>query len=307
MANFHSKILIAQLIAMFFLTGCKDVMDSRVISEGLAEVIDDYTTRYDKDSVILLRFYKIEDRTLLDIAHSPFYWNKEMDGCFNYKNKLVVYYSYVKDSLAESLIDSTFARDKTSLKHYTLFADANCIYDGKPNIEHYLVKSRDCIVKAKEKDLRFKEIVSDTTGIRNESFNNMINQYLNNNSCCITAIRFATFEGENYFIISDIDIYTRKNLSGCLKRNGRIITFYGVENLICPDILDQQLIKGSLPLLDEYKEFSNEEVLFRASVGDIYRFSQEGTVEAVSFENWSEERSDRLYENLEGSSADKNK
>ena len=82
MVYFHSKTLIILLIAMFFLTGCRNVMDSRVISEGLAEVIDDYTTRYDKDSVILLRFYKIEDRTLLDIAHSPFYWNKEMDGCF---------------------------------------------------------------------------------------------------------------------------------------------------------------------------------------------------------------------------------
>lgn len=296
MAISHSKILITLLITMLSLTGCKDAMDSHNISDSLAEVLNDYTTRYNKDSVIILRFYKIEDRTLFDIGHSRFYYNNEMDGCFNYKNKLVVYYSYMKDTLAESLIDSGVASDKTILKHYTLFADANVIYDGKPNIEHYQVKSRDCIVKAVEKDLRFKEIVSDTTGIRNDSFNNMINQYLNNNSSRITAIRFASFEGKNYFIVSDIDIFTRKDLSGCLKRNGRIITFYGAKNLLCPDILDQQLIKKSLSLLDEYKEFSNEEVLFRASLGDIYSFSQKGTVEAVSFEKWSEERSDNLYE-----------
>lgn len=296
MANLNSKLFIPLIVITLILTGCKDAMDSHNISDSLAEVLNDYTTRYDKDSVIILRFYKIEDRTLFDIGHSRFYYNNEMDGCFNYKNKLVVYYSYIKDSLAESLVDSVFASDKTILKHYKLFADANVIYDGKPNIEHYQVKSRDCIVKAEEKDLKFKEIVSDTTGIRNDSFNNMINQYLNNNSSCITAIRFASFEDKNYFIVSDIDIYTRIGLSGCLKRNGRIITFYGAENLFCPDILDQQLIKESLPLLDEYKEFSNEEVLFRSGNGDVYKMLPKGVVEAVSFEDWSEERSDNLYE-----------
>ena len=237
MANLNSKLFIPLIVITLILTGCKDAMDSHNISDSLAEVFNDYTTRYDKDSIIILRFYKIEDRTLFDIGHSPFYWNKEMDGCFNYKNKLVVCYSDIKDSIAESLVDSVFASDKTILKHYTSFTDANYIYDGKPNIEHYLVKSKDCIIKAEEKDLRFKEIVSDTTGIRNASFNSMINQHLNiNNTSFITSIRFASFENESYFIVSDIDTFTRKNLSGCLKRNGRIITFYGVENLLCPDI-----------------------------------------------------------------------
>ena len=297
MANLNSKLFIPLIVITLILTGCKDAMDSHNISDSLAEVLNDYTTRYDKDSIIILRFYKIEDRTLFDIGHSPFYWNKEMDGCFNYKNKLVVYYSDIKDSIAESLVDSVFASDKTILKHYTSFTDANYIYDGKPNIEHYLVKSKDCIIKAEEKDLRFKEIVSDTTGIRNASFNSMINQHLNiNNTSFITSIRFASFEDKSYFIVSDIDTYTRKDLSGCLKRNGRIITFYGVENLLCPDILDRQLIKESLPLLDEYKEFSSKEVLFRSGNGDVYRISQKGIVEVVSFEDWSDERREKLFE-----------
>ena len=299
MANLNSKLFIPLIVITLILTGCKDAMDSHNISDSLAEVLNDYTTRYDKDSIIILRFYKIEDRTLFDIGHSPFYWNKEMDGCFNYKNKLVVCYSDIKDSIAESLVDSVFASDKTILKHYTSFTDANYIYDGKPNIEHYLVKSKDCIIKAEEKDLRFKEIVSDTTGIRNASFNSMINQHLNiNNTSFITSIRFASFENESYFIVSDIDTFTRKNLSGCLKRNGRIITFYGVENLLCPDIIDQQLIKATTPLLDNYKEYSNDEVLFRSGNGDVYKMLPKGVVEAVSFEDWSDERIEKLYEKL---------
>ena len=87
MANLNSKLFIPLIVITLILTGCKDAMDSHNISDSLAEVLNDYTTRYDKDSIIILRFYKIEDRTLFDIGHSPFYWNKEMDGCFNYKNK----------------------------------------------------------------------------------------------------------------------------------------------------------------------------------------------------------------------------
>lgn len=296
MANLNSKLFIPLIVTTLILTGCKDVLENHNISSSLDKVLADYTSRYDKDSVLTLNFYKIEDRTLFDIGHSPFYYNNEMDGCFTYKNKLVVYYSNVKDTLASSLIDSIFASDKTILKRYTSFDEANCIYDGKPDVENYIVKSRDCIVKAEENDLKFKEIASDTTGIRNKSLNSVINKRLNNCRVFGTAIRFAEFEKENYFILSYVDSYTSKNLDGCLERNGRIITFYGVKNLHYPNIIDQKLIRSNFSLLDDYKEFSSDEFDSRSRVENIvYRISPKGLVESVSLEEWGEEKTSELF------------
>ena len=88
-------------------------MDSHNISESLDKVLTDYTTRHDKDSVIIMQFYKVEDRTILNIQHSPFYPFKELvDGGFMYKDKLAIYCLLDKCTLADSLIGVAFTSDK---------------------------------------------------------------------------------------------------------------------------------------------------------------------------------------------------
>lgn len=282
-------------MVVVLLVGCKEVAENRQISKALDDVLADYTTRYNKDNVIILNFYKIEDQTLFSIGHSRFYFNKEMNGCFIYNKKLVVYYLYSKDSLADSLIDYSFTADRDILKDYIFFGDMNCEYDGKPNIEDYVVKSKECIVKAKEADLKYKEIVSDTTGIKSDSFNKLINERFNHSNACITAIRFASFENDCYIHVKDVDSYSRKNLNGCLKRNGRIVTFYNTENLLYPNMLDQQLIQQSLSLLNKYKEFSDNEFMFRLVAGDVYKISSNGSVIKVDMSEWTDDKCNMLY------------
>ena len=296
MTKFYFKILITLLFAELFLTGCKDVLDSHNISESLDKVLADYTTRHDKDSVIIMQFYRVEDRTLLNIQHSPFYPFKELvDGGFMYKEKLVIYCLLDKCTLADSLIDSTFTSDKTILNNYKSWDEVDCEYDGDSNSETYIVKSRDNIAKAIETDLRFKEKVSDTIGIRNDTMNNLLNQRLNSHNITITAIRFTSFEKSDYFMISEVNVYTKKSLNGCIKRNGRIITFYGIENLHNPNLVDTKLIQKGLSLLNNYKELSSKWFDFESSQGDIYKILPKGNIEKVSVEELSDEKYEMLY------------
>jgi len=105
-----------------------------------------------------MQFHRVENRTLLNIQHTPFYPFKELvDGCFMYKNKLAIYCPLDKYTLADSLIDVAFASDKTILKNYKSWDKADCEYDQNPDSENYTVKSRDCIVKAAESDWKFSE------------------------------------------------------------------------------------------------------------------------------------------------------
>ena len=296
MTKFNFKILITLLFTELFITGCKDVLDSHNISESLDKVLTDYTTRHDKDSVIIMQFYKVEDRTILNIQHSPFYPFKELvDGGFMYKDKLAIYCLLDKCTLADSLIGVAFTSDKAILNNYKSWEEADYEYDGDSDSETYLVKSRDNIAKAIETDLKFREKVSDTICIRNDSMNNLLNQRLNSHNITITAIRFASFEKSDYFMISETNVYTKKSLNGCLKRNGRIITFYGVENLHNPNLIDTKLIQKGLSLLNNYKELSSKWFDFESSQGDIYKILPKGNIEKVSVEELSDEKYDMLY------------
>lgn len=296
MANFLFNKLLITIIVILFLTGCKEYSNSCHLSKGMDVVLADYIDRHPKDSVIIMQFYGVENRTILNIQHSPFYPFKELvDGCFMYKNKLVLYCLLDKITIADSLLDVSFTNDKSILNNYKSWDDADCEYDGDSDSETYLVKSRDNIAKAMENDLRFKEKVSDTIGIRNDSMNNLLNQRLNSHNVTITAIRFASFEKTDYFMISEVNVYTKKSLKGCIKRNGRIITFYGVENLHDPNLIDTKLIQKGLSLLNNYKEISSKWFDFESSQGDIYKILPKGNIEKVSVEELSDEKYDMLY------------
>lgn len=296
MANSHVKTLIKVVSCILLLTGCRGERDIHYISKSLDAVLADYISRYPQDSIISLAFHTIENRTLLDVGHSPYYSDVGTEGCFRYNDKLVVYFLQTNDSLACSHIDFSLTKEKSILSQYKTWNEAECEYDGNPNIETYFVLSKDSIRKATENDLRYHELVTDTVGIKSISLNNLINQRLNNNNSSIIAIRFALFENNTYLILSDIDVYAKKNLSGCLKRNGRIITFYNEEKIPNRDIIDKQLIKQSLPVLNDYKELSSDVFDYLSISGDLYRLSSDGVVHNVKIEEWPEDKYNLLYE-----------
>ncbi|MBR4389251.1 MAG: hypothetical protein IKT00_08760 [Prevotella sp.] len=299
MVNLILKKSLIPILAILILTGCKDSYESCHLSKGIDAILSDYVDRYSEDSVITLQFYKVENRTILNIQHSPFYPFKEyVDGCFLYKDKLVLYCLLDKSVLVDSLIDTTFTSDKTILNNYKSWEDVDCEIDGHSDCESYIVKSRNKIVKAVKTDFVFKERASDTIGIRNNSINNLINQRLNNHNAPITAIRFASFENNDYFMISEVNLYAKKTLSGCLKRNGRILTFYGLEKLRNPDVIDIELIQKNLSLLNNHKEISSKSFDFESSEGDLYKILPKGNVEKVSVEELSDEKYEMLYKAL---------
>lgn len=296
MSNYILKNSLIIIITILIFTGCKEESESCHLSKGMNTVLSDYIDRHPKDSVIILQFYKTDDRTLLNIQHSPFYPFKELvDGCFMYKNKLAIYCLLDKSTLADSLIDFASTSDRTILNNYKSWDEADCEYDGDSDSKTYLVKSRDNIVKAIETDLRFKEKVYDTIGIRNDSINTLLNQRLNSHNVTITAVRFASYEKSDYFMVSEVNVYTKKSLNGCLKRNGRIITFYGIENLHNPDLIDLKLIQKDTSLLNNYKELSSKWFDFESSQGDIYKILPKGNIEKVSIEELSDEKYEMIY------------
>lgn len=296
MVNYIFKNTLIPILAILILTGCKESYESCHLSKGLDTILSDYVNRYSEDSVIILQFYRVENRTILNIQHSPFYPFKEyVDGCFPYKDKLVLYCLLDKGTLVDSLIDTTFTSDKTTLNNYKSWDDVDCEIDGNTDSESYIVKSRNKIAKAVKTDFVFKERASDTIGIRNYSINNQLNQRLNNHNAPITAIRFASFENNDYYMISEVNLYTKKTLSGCLKRNGRILIFYGLEKLRNPDIIDIKLIQKNLSLLNNHKEISSKLFDFESSEGDIYKILPKGDIEKISVEELSDEKYEMLY------------
>ncbi len=299
MANYIFKKSLITIIVVLIITGCKDNIDTCHLSKGMDTVLSDYIDRHSKDSIIIMQFYRVEDRTIMNIQHSPFYPSKEfIDGCFIYKGKLALYCLLDKCTLADSLIDSTFANDKTILNNFKSWEQVGYEYDRIPDSESYLVKSQNNIVKAEETDLRYKEKVSDTIGIRNESINSLLNQRLNDCNVTITAIRFGSFENIDYFMISAVNVYTKKSLCGCLKRNGRIIIFYGVENLQNQDLIDIKLIQKDISLLNNYKEISSRLFDFESSEGDVYKILPKGNIERVSIDDLPNEKYEMLYNAL---------
>ena len=296
MVNYIFKNTLIPILAILILTGCKESYESCHLSKGLDTILSDYVNRYSEDSVIILQFYRVENRTILNIQHSPFYPFKEyVDGCFPYKDKLVLYCLLDRGTLVDSLIDTTFTSDKTTLNNYKSWDDVDCEIDGNTDSESYIVKSRNKIAKAVKTDFVFKERASDTIGIRNYSINNQLNQRLNNHNAPITAIRFASFENNDYYMISEVNLYTKKTLSGCLKRNGRILIFYGLEKLRNPDIIDIKLIQKNLSLLNNHKEISSKLFDFESSEGDIYKILPKGDIEKISVEELSDEKYEMLY------------
>ena len=299
MVNYIFKNAFLIIIVILILTGCRGNFESGHLSKEMDTILSDYIDRHSKDSVIIMQFYRVEDRTILNLQHSPSYPFKELvDGCFIYKDKLVVFCLIDKCTLADSLIDSTFASNRAILSNYKSWEEVDRIYDGNPDSESYLVKSQENIVKAEEADLRYKEKVSDTIGIRNESINSLLNQRLNNCNVTITAIRFASFENSDYLMISEANVYKMESLSGCIKRNGRIITFYGVEKLHNQDLIDVKLIEKDIPLLNNYKKLSSRLFDFESSEGDVYKISPKGNIERVYIEDLPDEKSELLYKAL---------
>lgn len=299
MENLSFRNLIKPLFAVLLLAGCSEGADKYFISKGLETVFDDYTTRYDKDSIITLRFFKVENRTFFYIGHMPYYDDVDLDGCFICKNKLVLYKSNTKKAIADDLIDSTHTKDKTILKQYTTWDESNMIYCGSSNVETYYIKSQNCIIKATESDLRYREIATDTTGIRNKSINDILNSSLNNCSTYINAILFASYKGNDFFKIANVDSYTSKNLNGCLKRNGRIVTFYNVDNINCSNLLDKQRIRENLYLLNGYKEIDSDEFYYYRTGGEkYYMIKPDESVEELDETKWSDEEREMFYDSF---------
>ena len=296
MESYIFKKTLFTIIVILILSGCKDKLDTNHLSKGIDSVLSDYIDRYPKDSVIIMQFYRIEDRTILNIQHSSNYPFREfVDGCFIYKDRLAIYSILDKTISVDSLIDMTAASDKTILDNFKSWDEVDFEYDDYPDSETYLVKTRDCITKSEEKDLKYKEIVSDTIGIRNVMINSMLNKRLNKYHVPIIAIRFASLDKSNYFMVSEVNAYTRKSLNGCLKRNDRIIVFYGTDNLHSQDILDLRLIQKELPLLNNYKELPTNWFNYESSEGDVFKILPNGEIEKVSVEDLSDQKYEMLY------------
>lgn len=296
MESYIFKKTLFTIIVILILTGCKDNLASCHLSKGIDTLLSDYIDRHPQDSVIILQFYRIENRTILNIQHSSYYPFREfVDGCFIYKDRLAIYGILDKAISVDSLIDSTFACDKTILDSFKSWDEADFEYDDYPDSETYFVKSRDCITKAVEKDLEYKTIVSDTIGIRNAMINSMLNQRLNKHHVPITAIRFVSLDKSDYFMVSEVNAYTRKTLNGCLKRNGRLIVFYGINNLHSQNVIDLRLIQKELPLLNNYKELPSNWFNFESSEGDVFKILPNGKIVRVSIEKLSDEKYEMLF------------
>lgn len=102
-------------------------------------------------------------------------------------------------------------------------------------------------------------------------------------------------QNSDYFMISEVCVYTKTSLSGCLKRDGRIITFYGVDKLHNQELIDRKLIHNELSQLDNFKELSSNWFNFVSCNGDIFKILPKGDVERVSFEKMSDKRSYMLH------------
>lgn len=299
MENCIFKKLLILIFLIGIITGCKESLKICHLSKGLDTVLSDYIDRHPKDSIIIMQFYGVEGRTILNIQHAPYYPFKDfIDGCFIYKDKLALYCLLDKSVLVDGLVDSTYTSDKTILNHYKSWDEVDFEYDGNSDSESYLVKSRDNIVKAVKTDLQFHEKVSDTIGIRSNSINDMLNQRINSHNVPITAIRFASFENSDYLMMSEANVYTKESLSGCLKRNGRIITFYKTDKLHNPNLIDMELIQMGLPLLNNYKEIPSNWFDFESSEGDVFKILPNGYLEKVSIEKLSDEKYELLYKAL---------
>lgn len=299
MESYIFKKTMFTIMAILILTGCKDKLDSYHLSKGIDSVLSDYIDRHPKDSVLILQFYRIENRTILNIQHSSCYPYREfVDGCFIYKDRLALYSILDKTISVNCLIDSTVASDKTILDNFKSWNEADYEYDDYSDSETYLVKSRDCITKAVEKDLEYKIIVSDTIGIRNAMINNMLNQRLNKHHIPIVSIRFASLDKSDYFMVCEVNAYTRKSLNGCLKRNGRIIVFYGIDNLHSQKIIDLRLIQKELPLLNNYKELPSNWFNYESSEGDVFKILPNGKIVRVPIEELPDEKYEMLYNAL---------
>ena len=290
------------LISIFLtviLTGCKESLEICHLSKGLDTVLSDYIGRHPKDSIIIMQFYGVEGRTILNIQHSPYYPFKEfVDGCFIYKDKLALYCLLDKSVSVDSLVDSVYVSDKTILNSYMSWDEVDFEYDGCSDSESYLVKSQDNIVKAVKTDLQFHEKVSGTIGIRSNSINDMLNQRINSHNVPITTVRFGSFENSDYLIVSETNVYTKESLSGCLKRNGRIITFYKADKLHNPNLIDMELIQMGLPLLNNYKEIPSNWFDFESSEGDVFKILPKGNIERVLIEELPDEKYELLYKAL---------
>lgn len=299
MADYIYKKTFITIVFTLTFMGCKEYVEQCHLSKGIDMVLSDYIDRHSEDSVVIMQFYGVENRMILNIQHSPCYPIKEVvDGCFIYKNRLISYCILDKHILVDNLIDSTFASDRTILNNYKSLEDFEDIIDGNPDSECYLLKSQDTIVKAMDSDLKFKEIATDTIGIRNEMINGIINQRLNSYNANIIAIRFGSFENSDFFIVNEVNVYTKKSLSGCLRRNGRIIVLYGVDKLHNQDLIDRRLIHRELSQLDYYKEISSNWFNYLLSNGDIYKILPKGDIQRVSFEELPEKKTELIYKKL---------
>lgn len=289
------KIKITCLICLIFsFIGCKQSADLYHISDEMDKVLTDYIDRHNKDSIISLYFFHVEDRTYFDIEHCPFYQKTLVDGAFIYKNKLITYFIESKNTEAINLVDTTFTKDKCLLKHYKSWDDVNWEYDGNPDREIYFVKTPNSIIRIQASDIKYEEKAVDTIGIRSITINQLINQRLNKSSTNMIALHFASLGGKDYIRIKSVNAYSKNSLSGCMKRNGRVICFYNVNKLHNQDLIDQNNFNDSFSLLDDYREIPYDNFLYIISTGDVFRILPDGDLIGFSAEEY-----ENVYDKLD--------
>ena len=286
--------IICFICLLFSFLGCKQSTDLCYTSDAMNMVLTDYIDRHNKDSIISLYFFHVENRTYFDIEHSPFYQKSLADGGFIYKNKLITYYIESKKTDVNNLVDTSFTKDQSIFDHYKSWDDVNWEYGGNPDRETYFVKSQDSIIKIHASDIKYKEKAIDTIGIRSAAINHLINQRLNKSSTNMVAIHFASLGKTDYIRIKSVNVYSKDSLSGCMKRNGRVICFYNVNKLQNQNLIDKNSFKNNVLLLDDYREIPYDKFHYIVSAGDVFRILPNGNL--IEF---SEDEYGKIYDKLD--------
>jgi len=110
----------------------------------------------------------------------------------------------------------------------------------------------------------------------------------------MVAIHFASLGKTDYIRIKSVNVYSKDSLSGCMKRNGRVICFYNVNKLQNQNLIDKNSFKNNVLLLDDYREIPYDKFHYIVSAGDVFRILPNGNL--IEF---SEDEYGKIYDKLD--------
>ena len=180
-----------------------------IIADSLDELLEEYISQHEEDSIIMLDFWKTENHIDMVVLHEPYYDKDMIDGCFEKQGKLIVFHSDF-NGLLDSLITPSNSINEMLLSKYKPWPKG-LFYDGHYDACSYCIINKDSIIKVDHLLHCYNKKATGTDGINSTILNEIINKELNSNCNLITSLQFAKIDNDIYMYVNSDRLYDGKN------------------------------------------------------------------------------------------------